>query len=57
MQIYFVEAHYAHRRQIPAYWRADHDDGRYYTEFECEAGGRSEFERSAAAFFKRDRPN
>lgn len=51
MHIYFVEAHRAHQTNIPAYWRADHDDGRYYSELECEVSSRAEFERSAAAFF------
>lgn len=51
MTIYFVEAHRAHNTNIPAYWRADHDDGRYYSELECEVSSREEFEQSAKKFF------
>jgi hypothetical protein len=51
MNIYFIEAHRAHQTNIPAYWRADHDDGRYYTELECEVESHEAFAESAAKFF------
>lgn len=55
MNIYFVEPHRAHQTNIPGYWRADHDDGRYYSELECEVTSRDAFIESARKFFAADR--
>ncbi len=55
MYVYFVEAHRAHGTNIPSYWRADHDDGRYYSELECEVASREAFTESARKFFAADR--
>jgi hypothetical protein len=52
MTVYFIEAHRAHQTNIPGYWRADHDDGRYYSELECEVATREEFEANARSYFQ-----
>jgi hypothetical protein len=52
IDVYFTEAHRAHQAYVPGYWRADCEDGRYYTEMECEVSGRDEFAANARRYFE-----